>query len=138
MPLYPNNFHDFFWEGNDLVNLVATKISFGGSWWLSSKESACIAGDIENTGSIPGLGRSPGAGYPLHYSCMENSRDRGAWRATAHGVTKSPTRLRAFHFLSRPLLTALETQGKVISVRFFPEVSFPASLCQFSCSFTFS
>ena len=50
-------------------------------------------------GLVPGLGRSPGAGYPLQYSCMENSTDRGAWRATAHGVTKSPTRLRAFHFL---------------------------------------
>ena len=29
------------------------------------------------------------AGYPLQYSCLENSMDRGAWRATVHGVTKS-------------------------------------------------
>ena len=90
MPLYPNNFHDFFWEGNDLVNLVATKISFGGSWWLSSKESACIAGDIENTGSIPGLGRSPGVGNgnPFQYSHLENPMDREAWPATVHAVIK--------------------------------------------------
>ena len=43
-----------------------------------SKESACSAGDL---GSIPGLGRSPGEGngYPLQYSCQEDSMDRGAW-----------------------------------------------------------
>ena len=39
-------------------------------------------------GSVPGLGRSPGEGngYPLQYSCLENSMDKGAWRATVHGV----------------------------------------------------
>ena len=44
---------------------------------------------------IPGLGRSPGGGNgnPLQYSCLENSVDRGAWRATVHGVSKSQTRL---------------------------------------------
>ena len=54
------------------------------------KESACNAGDA---GLIPGLGRSPGeeSGYPLQYSCLENSMDRGAWQATVHGVTKSQT-----------------------------------------------
>ena len=54
--------------------------------------SACNAGD---PGVIPGLGRSPGEGndYPLQYSHLEHSMDRGAWRATVHGVTKSPTRL---------------------------------------------
>ena len=42
------------------------------------KESACYAGE---PGSIPGLGRSPGEGnsYPLQYSCLENSMERGAW-----------------------------------------------------------
>ena len=52
------------------------------------KESGCNAGDLS---SIPGLGRSPkeGNGYPLQYSCLENSVDRGAWGATVHGVTKS-------------------------------------------------
>ena len=49
-----------------------------------------------NTGdmsSIPGLGRSHGEGNgnPLQYSCLENSMDRGAWRATVLGVTKSQT-----------------------------------------------
>ena len=32
-------------------------------------------------------------GYPLQYCCLENPMDRGAWRATVHGVTKSQTRL---------------------------------------------
>ena len=56
------------------------------------KESTCNAGDL---GLIPGLGRCPGEGnsYPLQYSCLENSIDRGAWQATDHGVTKSWTRL---------------------------------------------
>ena len=56
------------------------------------KESAC---NVEDLGSIPGSGRSSGEGscYPLQYSCLENSMDRGAWRATVHGVTKSRTGL---------------------------------------------
>ena len=41
------------------------------------------AGDVRDTGAIPALGRSPGGGHgnPLQYSCLENPRDRGAWRA---------------------------------------------------------
>ena len=57
------------------------------------KESACNAGE---PGSVPGLRRSPeeGNGNPLQYSCLEKTMDRGAWQATAHGVTKSQTRPR--------------------------------------------
>ena len=46
------------------------------------------ASNARDPGSIPGLGRSPaeGNGYPLQYSCLENSVDRGAWEATVHGV----------------------------------------------------
>ena len=53
------------------------------------------AEDTRDMGSLPGLGRSPGGrnGYPLQYSCLENSMDRGAWQATVHGVAKSQTRL---------------------------------------------
>ena len=56
----------------------------------AGKESACPAGDL---GSIPGLRRSPGEGHgnPLQYSYLENPMDRGAWRATAHGVSESQT-----------------------------------------------
>ena len=64
--------------------------------WLSGKESACDAKDVGDTGSFPGLGRSPGGGHgnPLQYSYLENPVDRGAWQATVHRVTKSWTRLR--------------------------------------------
>ena len=60
--------------------------------------------------SIPGSGRSPGGGHgtPLQYSCLENSMDRGAWRATVYRVTKSRTQLKQFsthstHTLARSL-----------------------------------
>ena len=61
----------------------------GGS---TGKDSACNVGDL---GSIPRLGRSPRErnGYPLQYSGLENSMDY-----TVHGVTKSWTQLRDFHF----------------------------------------
>ena len=51
------------------------------------------AGDIGDVGSIPGLGRSLGGGNgnPLQYSCLEHSMDRGALRATVHGIAKSQT-----------------------------------------------
>ena len=44
-------------------------------------------------GLIPGSGRSPGEenGYPLHYACLGNPMDRGAWWATVHGVAMSRT-----------------------------------------------
>ena len=52
----------------------------------------CNAGDVD---SVPGLGRSPGegSGNPLQYSRLEKSKDRGAWWATVHWVTKSQARL---------------------------------------------
>ena len=51
------------------------------------KNSPAHAGD---TGSIPELVRSPGdgSGNPLQYSCLGNPMDRGAWRATVHGVAQ--------------------------------------------------
>ena len=51
------------------------------------KKPPANAGDA---GLIPGSGRSPegGNGNPFQYSCLENSRDSGAWQATVHEVTK--------------------------------------------------
>ena len=51
------------------------------------------AGDIREVGLIPETGRLPeeGHGNPLQYACLENPTDRGAWRATAHGVAESDT-----------------------------------------------
>ena len=75
-------------------DIIYTISSFNPScynFWLSSKESACNAGD---SGSIPGSGRSPGGGHgnSLHYSCWENPMDRGAgW--LVYVVAKSQTHL---------------------------------------------
>ena len=74
------------------------------------KKSTCNAGDPS---SIPELGRSAeeGKGYPLQYFGMENSMD-----CIVHGVTKSRTRLRNFHFTSlliketKPLTETLSTK----------------------------
>ena len=70
------------------------------------KKSASNIGDL---GLIPGLGRSPGEenGNPLQYSCLENSVDRGAWRATISGVTKSQTGPKDTH-------THQEREAKVV------------------------
>ena len=57
------------------------------------KNPPANAGDIRDTGSIPGSGRSPKGGNdnPLQYSCLRNSMDGGTWRVTVHGVTELNT-----------------------------------------------
>ena len=79
---------------NTDMNKVFLPWGFPGS--SDGKESVCNA---EDSGLIPGLGRSPGGGnvYPLQCSCLENSMDRGAWWATVHEVTKSWTQLSDSH-----------------------------------------
>ena len=82
-------------------------------WWLIShidekgfpdgeavKHLPADAGDAEDSGSIPGSGRSlgEGNGYPLQYLYLENSMDRGSWHAAVHRVAKSPLKLRDYHF----------------------------------------
>ena len=71
--------------GHDRSDLAAAAAA-------GNKEPAANVGEPS---SIPGLGRSSGKGndYPIHYSCLENSMNRGAWWALVHGVTKSQTRL---------------------------------------------
>ena len=56
------------------------------------------AGNERDVGLTPGSGRSPGVGNgnPLQYSCLKNSMDRGAWRATVHGAAKSQTWLSTY------------------------------------------
>ena len=60
---------------------------------LVVKKLPANAGDIRDMGSIPGSGRCPGGGHsnPLWYSCLGIPMDRGAWRATVHGVSKNQT-----------------------------------------------
>ena len=55
------------------------------------KNLSANAGDLRDTGYIPGLGKSTGGGHsnPLHYSCLENPMDRGAWQVVVYRITKS-------------------------------------------------
>ena len=79
--------------------------------WLSGKESACNAGDVD---SIHGLGRSPeeGNGNPLQYSCLGYPMDRGAWWATIDEVTKRQTQLSdGAHVHSRETLNVFSHPG---------------------------
>ena len=70
---------------------TSSAISLGFPCGSPGRESTCNAGDLS---SIPGLGRSPGEGYPQQYSGLENSMD-----CIVYGVTKSRTRLNGFHSL---------------------------------------
>ena len=86
------------WEiGLDTYTLLViikwrTNENLGLPWWLSGKEPSCNAGDM---GSIPKSGRSPGEGRgnPLQYYCLGSPMNRGAWRATVHGVSKESNML---------------------------------------------
>ena len=68
---------------------------------LVVKNLPANAGDVRDTGLIPGWERSPGGGNgnPLQSSCLENPMDRGAWWAAVHGVRKSWTRLKLLSML---------------------------------------
>ena len=57
------------------------------------KNPPANAGDIRDTGLVPGLGRSPGGGNgnPLQYSYVEDPMDKGAWWAIVHSVAESDT-----------------------------------------------
>ena len=71
---------------NNVIHILP--LFYAKDWGLpggsDGKESACNAGD---QGSVPGLGRSPGegTGYPLRYSCLENSMDSGTWQLQSMG-----------------------------------------------------
>ena len=85
-----------------------------------SSDGKASAYNVEDPGSIPGSGRSPGEGNgnSLQYFCLENPVDRGAWRATVHGVTKSRTRLSDFtFFLSQVLLVVKNPPANAGDVR---------------------
>ena len=60
---------------------------------LVVKNLPANSGDVRDASLIPGSGRSPGGGHgnPLQYSCLENPMDRGAWRATVPGLSRSRT-----------------------------------------------
>ena len=78
--------------GYNFVNFIRVpSVKRNSQVGLVVKSLPAKARDVRDTGSIPGLGRSPGEGYgnPLQCPCLENPMDRRAWKATVHGVAKS-------------------------------------------------
>ena len=73
--------------------MLNNKLTWASQVALVVKNPSANAGDIRDSGSVTGLGRSPGGGHgnPLQYPCLESLMDRGAWRAIVHRVTKSWT-----------------------------------------------
>ena len=106
--------------------------------WCRVNNLPANAGDAGDPGAIPGSGRSAGEGNdnPLQYSCLENSMDRGAWRASVHGVAKCWTQL-SVHTHTQIHLYILSPWGwgLVSSFKFYSQVSqvgvlgLPSSLC---------
>ena len=88
-----NHGHPDKWRSRNCLLISLNHGFLGGA---SGKESICNAGD---SGLIPGSGRSPGGrnGYPLQYSCLENSMDREGWRSTE---SQSQTWLSTHHSLN--------------------------------------
>ena len=84
----------------------------------ADKESACGAGDTEDTSSIPGTRRSPGegTGNPLQYSCLKNPMDRGALWATVQGVAKSQTRQSTYTHTPHTEMTENSMPAKGLSI----------------------
>ena len=80
------------------------------------KNPPANVGDARDTGSIPGWGRSPGGGNgkPLQYSCLENPKDRGAWRVTLHGVAKTQTQLSWHPTQPAPVAPAFSCQEQFL------------------------
>ena len=80
---------------NDLASCLVPVLCEPGASQVALvvKSLPASAGDIRDVSSIPGVGRSPGAGngHPLQYSCLENPVDRGVWRAEVLRVAKSRT-----------------------------------------------
>ena len=99
LPPYPQRLSCFSkWmsdEGAIVARMGASQVAL----YQVVKNLPANAGDVRDSGLIPELGRSPGGGNgnPLHYSCLENPMERGAWWATVsivHRVAKSWTRLK--------------------------------------------
>ena len=109
----------FFWPFCILLpiiclNCACSQFLFGLPRWYSGKNLPANSGDARDASLITGSGRSPVGvnGNPFQYSYLENSMDRGAWRATVHGVAKSqpnsvtdlvPYSFFVFHCLRRHL-----------------------------------
>ena len=86
---------------------------------LVVKKPPANAENIRDMSSVPESKRSLGGGHgnALQYSCLENPMDRGAWRATVHGVTESDTTEATWHAAcTRDIVSSLRDTINVISI----------------------
>ena len=95
------------WRPSSILALICGCLR---AQWVSQvtlvvKNPPANSGDLRDMGSIPESGRSPGGGNgnPLHYSCLGNPMDRGAWWATVYGIAKSWTRLKRLSVHIEPI-----------------------------------
>ena len=88
-------------------------------------------GDTRDAGSIPGSGRSPGVGNgnPLHYYCLQNPMDKGAWQTTVHGVTKELDMTEHTHTHTHTYILILK-----LGCPFFDAELFVCLLIYFGCA----
>jgi len=101
-----------YWSGVPLPSYIYI-FSWGFPGGSVVKNPSVSAGAAEETGLIPGSGRSPGGGNgnPLQYSYLKNLMDRGAWPAIVHGVAKSWTRLKQLSMHTYILVHILPYSG---------------------------
>ena len=76
----------------EVIQMLISREMFSTVDFPGGSDGKASAYNVGDPGSIRGSGRSPGEGngYPLQYSCLENPKGRGAWRAAVHGVTHEP------------------------------------------------
>ena len=105
-------------------NVINVKIINELSWGFS--DGSVVKNPPANAGAsglIPGLGRSPGEGQgnSLQYFCLENHRDRGAWRAAVHRVAESDTtEATARTHACTCLLSASMARGQELTLQMAP------------------
>ena len=141
----PNTLH-LWWNSSQVCILFTAwvfpedwvPVPYHGLWGFpgGSEDSACNAGD---PGSIPGLGRSSAErkGYPLQYSCLENSMDREAWWVTVHGVARIGhdlvTNTFTFTVVSGWTMHPLLPAFPFLSYFFIPPWMLPGIISQMNC-----
>ena len=97
----------------------------GGAWWAAVLGSLRVGHDWATSLSLSCIGE--GNGNPLQCSCLENPRDRGAWRAAVYEVAQSRTRLKRLSSSSSSRLREREKMSDTCSL--FPLFGNPWPSC---------
>ena len=114
-------------EAGMVASFWAICLRFLGSFCFpggaSGKDLLANAGHVRDSGSVPGLGGSPGEGHgnPLQYSCLENPMDRGVCWATVHSLAKSQTQLKRFNIAFKHMNPFFEDTHSTVCLEVAPE-----------------